>query len=148
MPSKTTEPGGIAQWFSREGASPVLIGSRCAACGVFYFPPNLLYCRNPDCDSEDLQSLELSSQGPLWSFSKQHYPPPPPFVTPENPAEFEPYIVAAVELQSEKMIVLGHLARGFSEQELELGMPMRLVVEPLQDVSGEPLAWKWRPGEG
>jgi uncharacterized OB-fold protein len=59
---------------------------------------------------------------------------------------FEPYGVAAVELATEQMIVLGQIARGTDVAALRVGQEMELVVEPLYE-SEDALhtVWKWRP---
>jgi uncharacterized OB-fold protein len=53
--------------------------------------------------------------------------------------------VAAVELEAEKMVVLGQV-EGASVEELEAGMEMQLVLGKLyEDADAEYLVWKWRP---
>jgi uncharacterized OB-fold protein len=59
---------------------------------------------------------------------------------------FRPYALAAVELEREKMVVLGQVASGFSTDDLKVGMAMELVVETLfEDEQTEYLVWKWKP---
>lgn len=124
--------------------APHLLGSRCTACGTVYFPRLAGYCRNPDCDGERFEDLPLSHRGKLWSYTNAAYQPPPPYIPDTDP--FEPFAIAAVELEAEKMIVLGPVVRGVALDDLEVGMDMALVVEPLhRDEEGEILTWKWRP---
>ena len=92
--------------FSVDAAEPALLGSRCSACGTYYFPKQSNYCRNPDCDSERFDEVPLSRSGTLWSFTNACYQPPAPYVA-EEP--FEPYAIAAVKLEREQMIVLGQV---------------------------------------
>ena len=40
-----------------------LLGSRCTACGTYYFPKLETFCRNPDCASEGFESVRLSRTG-------------------------------------------------------------------------------------
>lgn len=126
------------------GDRPALLGSRCAACGTYYFPKVESLCRNPDCDSAQFTSVELSRTGTLWSFTNACYKPPEPYVAPEP---FEPYAIAAVELAEEKMIVLGQVAAGIGVDQLRAGQTMELVIETIPDAvdpAGR-LTWKWKP---
>ena len=132
----------IEGWFTWEGEA-ALIGTRCRACNTFFFPKETHFCRNPSCKGAAFEDVRLSQRGTLWSYTDNRYAPPPPYVAPDP---FEPYALAAVELAQEKMVVLGQVARGFSLAELEVGMPMALVVETLfEDEQTEYLVWKWKP---
>lgn len=126
-------------WFTLDAQSPHLLGSRCQACGTYYFPPlKTGYCRNPDCDGERFETVPLSRTGRLWSYTNAAYQPPPPYVASEP---FQPFGIAAVELERERMIVLGQLATGTELSTLKAGLAMELVLEPLDDGK---LTWKWR----
>ena len=143
--SETAQPV-LAGWFTT-GASPHLLGSRCSACGTYYFPKLEGLCRNPACDSTQFETVELSRTGTLWSFTNACYTPPEPYVAAEP---FVPYAIAAVELEKEKMIVLGQVVEGVGVEALKAGLPMELVVEAIPDAA-EPagkLVWKWKPMEG
>jgi uncharacterized OB-fold protein len=62
------------------------------------------------------------------------------------PDPFEPYAIAAVELEAEKMVVLGQVVPGVAVADLEAGMEMEVVVEKLyEDDDHEFMIWKWRP---
>lgn len=129
-------------WFTLDEADPHLLGSQCDDCGSYYFPKlrgEVKFCRNPDCDSEAFTEVELSRTGKLWSYTSAEYQPPPPFVA-KDP--HEPYAIAAVELEKEKMIVLGAVVDGIAPGELEVGMAMELALESLNDGK---VTWKWRP---
>lgn len=123
-------------WFTT-GDAPALIGTRCASCGTFHFPPESFFCRNPVCAGSALEPVELSRRGTMWSYTVNHYAPPPPYASPDP---FEPYAVAAVELSAERIVVLGQVAGSIDA--LRVGGEVELVVEPLTD---GPLVWKWRP---
>ena len=87
--------------------------------------------------------MPLSTRGKLWSFTDNRYPPPKPYVASDP---FEPYAVAAVELEREKMVVLGQVAKGIGTDQLEAGREMELVLDTLyEDDANEYLIWKWRP---
>jgi uncharacterized OB-fold protein len=54
--------------------------------------------------------------------------------------------VCAVELDAEEMVVLGQLATGADAEQLEVGMPMELVLGPLYaDNEHEYVVWQWAP---
>ena len=140
--SGMNETPAIEGWFTT-GDQPALIGTRCAECGTYHFPAETFFCRNPACESTDLEQTELSRRGTVWSWSMNHYAAPPPFPQTDP---FEPYGVLAVELSKERMIVLGLLAKGVDPLDLAIGREVELVVEPLYcDGDGDHLVWKWVP---
>lgn len=142
-----TERPVLEGWFGQDEGGAHLIGSRCTACGTFYFPRQSRYCRNPACDSEQFEDVPLSRSGRLWSYTDAAYQPPPPYVAAEP---FVPFAIAAVELEREKMIVLGQVVQGTGVAALEVGMTMELVIETLSETQGangpeRHLGWKWKP---
>jgi uncharacterized OB-fold protein len=140
-PEKTKRPA-ISGWFTLDEEDPRLLGTRCGACGSYFFPKETFRCRNPRCQSDDLGEVELSSRGTIWSYTVNHYPPPPPALSPEP---FRPYAIAAVELSEERIVILGQVPHG-SESDLALGASADLVVDTLyEDDEAEYLVWKWRP---
>jgi uncharacterized OB-fold protein len=134
-------PPVLEGWFTLDAHQPQLLGSRCSACGTYYFPKLGGFCRNPDCSSEAFEEVKLSRSGRLWSFTNAAYQPPEPYVASEP---FQPFGIAAVELEKERMVVLGQLARGVPLASLRAGLAMELVLEPLDDGK---LTWKWKPAE-
>lgn len=133
-------------WFT-QGDAPHLIGSRCTRCTTYYFPKLETFCRNPDCDGTEFEAVELSRRGKLWSFTNACYAPPAPFI-PADP--HVPYAIAAVELEHEKMIVLGAVVDGVGVESLKAGLEMELVLESILDaaVPEGKLTWKWKPVAG
>lgn len=133
----------IEGWFTLDTTAPHLLGSKCESCGTYYFPKQSNYCRNPACDSESFAEVPLSRKGKIWSFTNACYQPPEPFVSPEP---FAPYAIAAVELEKEKMIVLGQVVEGVDVSQLRAGMEMELVLETLfEDEESRKMTWKWKP---
>jgi uncharacterized OB-fold protein len=127
---------GVFTWSS---GKPHLIGSRCEACGEYFFPKVKL-CQNPDCpDKSRIKETILSRIGRLWSYTIQYYKPPFPY---QGPA---PLMIGLVELP-ENLKVMGQLTN-CEEQDLRIGMEMELVIEKLfEDQQGnEVLTWKFRP---
>jgi uncharacterized OB-fold protein len=96
----------IEGWFATD-PEPHAIGTRCATCGTYFFPPERTFCRNPGCGGDALNDTPLSRPGVVEA----------------------PYGVAAVELGAEKMIVLG-LVTGDPDA-LNVGDEVEIVVEPL-----------------
>ncbi|NGY04825.1 Zn-ribbon domain-containing OB-fold protein [Solimonas terrae] len=138
---KTASVPALDGWFTLDCERPQLLGNRCAACGTVYFPKlKSGYCRNPDCDGEAFEETALSRTGTLWSYTNAAYQPPEPFAQVDKDA-FKPFAIAAVELEAEKMIVLGPIVNGTGVEQLKVGMRMELALEPLADGK---LTWKWK----
>ncbi len=133
----------IDGWFTTDEATPHLLGTRCKKCGTYFFPREQTFCRNPGCGGIELEQVQLSDRGKLWSFTDNHYAPPAPYVSPDP---FVPYAVAAVELAAEKMVVLGQVAKGHGVASLKAGLEMKLVLETLfEDDENRYVVWKWQP---
>ena len=133
----------IEGWYTMNEDAPHLIGSRCTACGTYFFPKQDSYCKNPACDGSEFEEVELSRTGTVWSYTNACYQPPEPFVAPDP---FKPYAIAAVQLEKEQMTVLGQVVTGVGVEDLKVGMPMELVLETLhEDEEDTKLTWKWRP---
>ena len=73
-----------------------LLIQRCKACGTYFFPKETTFCRNPRCAGSEFEEVPLSTRGRLWSFTDNRYAPPKPYMAGDP---FEPYAVAAVELE-------------------------------------------------
>jgi hypothetical protein len=142
----------IEGWFT-EGevdGTPALLGSRCTGCGTFAFPADTQYCRNPDCESAEFETVELSRRGKIWSYTDARYQPPPPYV-PADP--YVPFCLAAVELAAEKLVVMGQVVDGVTVDDLKVGDEVELVIDTLySEDDHDYLVWKWQPvaasGEG
>ncbi|MGA8845870.1 MAG: OB-fold domain-containing protein [Nocardioides sp.] len=135
----------IEGWFTTS-AAPALLGSRCRACSSTYFPPTSGFCRNPACDGESFEEVELSRRGRIWSYTDAQYQPPAPYIAPQSgDAPYEPFALAAVEL-AEGMVVLGQVAAGYGVDDLAVGAEVELVVETLYAEEGaERSIWRWKP---
>ncbi|MGH9208744.1 MAG: Zn-ribbon domain-containing OB-fold protein [Acidimicrobiales bacterium] len=143
MPLAKTRVPAIEGWFTMDEAEPRLLGSRCTTCGTYFFPREGFFCRNPECDGSEFEEAPLSRSGRIWSFTDNRYQPPAPYV-PADP--FEPYAIAAVELEEEKMVVLGQLLPGTEVGSLKAGDPVEMVLDTLyEDDDHAYLVWKWKP---
>ena len=141
MSEKAAAPA-IEGWFTT-GDNPHLIGTQCKACGTYFFPKQDLFCKNPACRSTEFDEVELSRTGKIWSYTEHYYQPPEPYISGD---EFEPYTVAAVELEKEKMVILGQVASGVAHADLTTGQDVELVIETLYEEDGAPrTVWKWKP---
>jgi uncharacterized protein len=140
--SKTRVPAAEG-WFTMNEAAPALVGAKGATSGSYFWPTAVAVSGNPRAAGEERTPVELSRTGKLWSWTTNHYPPPEPYVAPDP---FVPYTVCAVELELERMVVLGGLATGADADALEVGMEMELVLGTLyEDDEHEYVVWQWAP---
>jgi len=142
--AKTRVPA-VEGWFTLDDDDPRLLGSRCTTCGTFFFPRADFFCRNPECDGTAFEEAPLSRTGRVWSYTANHYQPPPPYVAADP---FVPFAIAAVELAEEKMVVLGQVVAGVGTDQLAVGTEVELVLETLyEDDDHTYVVYKWRPLE-
>jgi uncharacterized protein len=133
----------VEGWFTTDDV-PTLLGSRCQGCGVVAFPPRSGGCPNPQCRSTDVGPHPLARTGKVWSYTDARYQPPPPYVSPSDP--YEPFVLAAVELDADGLIVLGQMVEGCTADNVTVGQAVELVVEPLLETDeAVQLVWRWRP---
>jgi uncharacterized OB-fold protein len=104
------------------------VGAKCPQCATYVFPPRANNCPNPACAADELEPVALSRRGTLWSYTENHYAPPPPYPAADP---FEPFAVAAVQLDAEGIIVLGKVVEGTGAADLKVGMAMELTTMPL-----------------
>ncbi|MFF3644985.1 Zn-ribbon domain-containing OB-fold protein [Streptomyces sp. NPDC002564] len=142
--SRTRTPV-VANWFAGEGDDFRLLGTRCSACACVFFPREDGFCRNPGCGGGDLAEVPLSRRGRVWSYTDGRYRPPAPYVSdPELP--WEPYTLIAVELEAERMVVLGQSVPGITVADLAVGMEVEVVPGVLNEDDGTTwTTWHWRP---
>jgi len=142
MTEKTHVPA-VEGLFTMDLREPRLLGTRCRGCGTYFFPGEKTFCRNPACDHTDFEEVALSRTGKVWSYTNASYKPPAPFVAKEP---FEPFAIAAVELEKEGITILGQVADGIGVDALATGMPMKLVLRELyQDDEQVYFTWNWKP---
>lgn len=141
--TRTAVPA-IDGWFTMDDR-PHLIGTRCSDTGSYFFPPERTASRAPGATADaTLDDVELSRTGRLWSYTNAGYPPPEPYIPVTDP--FEPFWIAAVELETEKMTVLGQVVDGVGVDDLTVGMEMELVLDVLySDDDNDYMIWKWAP---
>jgi uncharacterized OB-fold protein len=119
---------------------PRLLGTRCSGCSTPYFPKAAV-CRNPECAGGALEDARFGPSGTLWSYTIQHYAPPPP-VKYDEP--YAPYAMGMVDLD-DGLRVLSRISMDDLSQ-IKVGATVELVVEKLHTSSdgGDVMTWKFR----
>ena len=127
--------------FTWPSDTPQLIGSRCKKCGTVSFP-KAPFCPNPDCEksTENVEVVELSNRGKLYTWTVQVYPPAQPF----KMEPFEPFPIGMVDLP-EGLRVLGMLTTDKVDFGAEVEMTTRRLYE---DDKNEYVTWAWKPVSG
>lgn len=118
----------------RTGAGLVLYGGRSKANGTFVFP------MPEGVEAARYEKVPLKTEGTLWSYTVQRFPPKnPPYIGPNTPETFRPYAVGYVELAGQVIVETRIATEDFAA--LKVGMPMRLTTtEFATDESGTPLS--------
>ena len=96
-----------------------LSGTRCKDCGLIFFPPRA-DCHQ--CLTSNMEWFDLSGTGKLVTYSKLEYAP----VGFENDL---PYSIALLDYGDYK--VFGRIAGDMPEEEIQVGMEMKAVVNEL-----------------
>ncbi|WP_312870204.1 Zn-ribbon domain-containing OB-fold protein [Streptomyces himalayensis] len=141
----------VVGWFTEESAGGDrecgfrLLGTRCSSCASVFFPREDVFCRNPGCPGGELTEVPLSPRGRIWSYTDSRYRPPAPYVS-DPELEWQPRTLIAVELEAERMVVLGQGAPGVSLADLAIGMEVEAVPGVLnEDADTTWTTWHWRP---
>jgi len=125
--------------FETGADGPVLIGARRKDDRRILFP----WPRG--AEAGHYEKVSLAREGRLWSYTVQRFrPKSPPYAGADDEANFSPYAVGYVELESqvivETRIEVDNLAR------LKIGMPMRLEIVPFAHADGRKvLSYAFRP---
>lgn len=94
-------------------------GTRCKGCGMVYFPPRA-DCYN--CLGSEMEWFDVSGKGKLLTYSKLEYAP----VGFENDL---PYSIALLDFGD--YMVFGRIANEVPEEEIKVGMEMKVVPNEL-----------------
>lgn len=122
--------------FRVDGDRAVLLGSRRASTGMVKFPaerPELFDAR-PDIQS-DIEPLELSTEGTLYTYTTQEFPPPLPYRGKRSPDAFKPYVVGYIELA--EGVLVESLIVGAAAGELRIGQRMVSTTTTFETEAGE-----------
>lgn len=140
-----TRTPAVAGWFGGEGEDFRLLGTRCSSCTSVFFPREDVHCRNPHCAGGALEEVSLSRKGRIWSYTDNQYRPPSPYVS-NRELPWEPYALIAVELEAERIVVLGQAAPGITVADLTVGAEVEVVPGVLdEDAETTWTTWHWRP---
>ena len=99
-----------------------VMSTKCKKCGTSYFPPQV-DC--PKCVEGDMAWIEIKGKGKLLTFSIVNY----------GPMGFEdqaPYTLAVSEFE-EGLKVFATLSRDIKDEEIKIGMPLKVVPINLHD---------------
>jgi uncharacterized OB-fold protein len=104
--------------FRVDGDRAVLLASRRRSSGAVKFP-----AERPELfdGTDDLESIELSTEGTLYTFTTQEYAPPLPYKGDRNEG-FKPYVVGFVELP--EGVLVETLVIGAQAGELRIGQQL------------------------
>ena len=134
---------GLFTWPSE---SPRLLAGRCRDCGNHMFPPQEGCTR---CSRTAVETVELGHRGTLWTWTVQSYAPKaPPYAGDADPETFHPYGVGYIDIDG-KLLVESRLTAS-DPAELEIGMEMDLVIEPLfvDEDGNEVVTFAFEPAHG
>ncbi|HUR79043.1 MAG TPA: Zn-ribbon domain-containing OB-fold protein [Acidimicrobiales bacterium] len=109
-------------FFWTSGADGQLRFLRCQSCGYYLHPP-LPEC--PQCRSKDLAPEVVSGRGVVHSYTVNHHP---------WDGSTEPWAIILVELEEQVGLRLTSNTVGCHPDEVQIGMPVRVVFEQYDDV--------------
>ncbi len=98
-----------------------VMGTRCPACNLSFFPPRRDCC---GCLSSDLEWFEVAGTGKLVTYSQLKF----------GPIGFEedlPYSIALLDYGDYR--VFGRIADEVAQEDIKIGMPMKTVVNTLSN---------------
>jgi uncharacterized OB-fold protein len=133
--------------FRVDGDRAVLFASRRRSSGAVKFPAERpeLFDGHPDIQ-EDIEAIELSTEGTLYTYTTQEYAPPLPYKGNRDPKVFQPYVVGFVELA--EGVLVETLIVGAAAADLRIGQPLVSTTTTLQTADGQSLVtFAFRPAE-
>jgi|TARA_Y100000591_G_C21568814_1_gene562338 uncharacterized OB-fold protein len=130
--------------FTMDAANPTLIGGKSRSSGSYYFPKDLAGNDPEAASNESREEVVLSREGKVWSYTSADYPPALPYIITEEP--FKPFVIAAVELEKEGMVICGQMMPGIQISDMEVGMNVQVALDVLyEDGEYQYMVWKWEP---
>ncbi|MAW92374.1 MAG: benzoylsuccinyl-CoA thiolase [Acidimicrobiaceae bacterium] len=130
--------------FTMDAANPTLIGGKSRSSGSYYFPKDLAGNDPEAASNESREEVVLSREGKVWSYTSADYPPALPYIITEEP--FKPFVIAAVELEKEGMVICGQMMPGIQISDMEVGMDVQVALDVLyEDGEYQYMVWKWEP---
>jgi uncharacterized OB-fold protein len=119
-------PDDVSRFFWESAARGRLMMQRCADCGRFQHPPDVVCVF---CQSETLEATELSGRGSLYTFGVVERAFHPGFV------DHLPYVVALVELDEQPGLLIYTNIVDADPATLTLGMPLDVTFEERGDIA-------------
>jgi uncharacterized protein len=133
--------------FRVDGDRAVLFASRRRSTGVVKFPAERpdLFDGDPEIQ-EDIELIELSTEGTLYTYTTQEFPPPLPYKGNRSPEVFQPYVVGFVELA--EGLLVETLIVDATPGELRIGQPLVSTTTTLETADGQSLlTFAFRPAD-
>lgn len=133
--------------FRVDDGRAVLFGSRRRSTGMVKFPAERpeLFDGTPDIQ-EDIEPIELSTEGTLYTYTTQEFAPPLPYKGNRSPEVFQPYVVGFVELA--EGVLVETLIVGANPADLRIGQSLVSTTTTLQPADGQSLlTFAFRPAE-
>jgi uncharacterized OB-fold protein len=130
--------------FRVDGEQAVLLGSRRRSTGAVKFPAERpeLFDGSPEIQG-DIEPIELSSEGTLYTYTTQEFAPPLPYRGHRTPDKFRPYVVGFVELAEGVLVETLILA---AASDLRIGQRMVSTITTFETADGEELlTYAFRP---
>src|SRR5271170_861213 len=117
--------------FRVDGDRAILFASRRRSSGVVKFPAERpeLFDGDPEIQG-DIEAIELSTEGTLYTYTTQEFPPPLPYKGNRSPDLFRPYVVGFVELA--EGVLVETLIVDATAAELRIGQPLVSTTTTLE----------------
>jgi uncharacterized OB-fold protein len=121
-----------------DGDRAVLFASRRRSSGVVKFPAERpeLFDGDPEMQ-DDIESIELSTEGTLYTYTTQEFAPPLPYKGNRDPKVFQPYVVGFVELP--EGVLVETLIIGATAADLRIGQSLVSTTTTLETAEGQAL---------
>jgi uncharacterized OB-fold protein len=116
----------------------LLKGSRCKLCREVTLGEN----RNcPNCGANDLESIALSEEGELWTYTVVRHKPPGDY---RGPDPFRPFCIGLVELP-DGLRVLSPIEGEISTMKIGVRLRLRISVHHIGSGGEEVVAFSFAP---
>jgi uncharacterized protein len=131
--------------FRIDGERTVLFASRRRSTGAVKFPAERpeLFDGDPEIQA-DIEAIELSTEGTLYTYTTQQFPPPLPYKGNRDPKTFQPYVVGFVELP--EGVLVETLIVGATVDQLKIGQRLVSTTTTFEpDDGGSLVTFAFRP---
>ena len=115
----------------------VLFASRRRSSGAVKFPAERPELFDDPEIRDDIEFIELSTEGTLYTYTTQQFPPPLPYKGNRDPKIFAPYVVGFVELP--EGVLVETLVVGVTADQLTIGQRLVSTTATLETEDGKSL---------